>query len=159
MLRLSCGLRVYARRGAPVTVMSATSTGKEVASVVDMLVLRTRPVVLYSSPVVPYHKFSVIRRPANCRGLLGSTDSEGRVVPGLWHLLCRLYIDKFLAGVREGVPAKRAIIFFKSYGSHFFRVNVRFFDTPLINFKIFQNMILGTKLSLFILIYNFVIFY
>ena len=120
MLRLSCGLRVYARKGAPVTVMSATSTGGEAASVVDMLVLRTQPVVLYSNPVVPYHKFSVVRRPSNCRGLLGCTDNQGRVVPGLWHLLCRLYINRFLAGVREGVPAKRAIIFFKSYGSYFF---------------------------------------
>ena len=88
MLRLSCGLRVYARKGAPVVAMSATITMKEIMSVMEMLVLRTSPVVLYSSPVLPYHKFSVVRRPANCRGLLGSTDSKGRTVPGLWHLGC-----------------------------------------------------------------------
>lgn len=45
---------------------------------------------------------------------MGSTDKQGRVVPGLWHLLLRLYIQHFLEGVRSGVPAKRAIIYFKS---------------------------------------------
>ena len=45
---------------------------------------------------------------------MGSTDRKGRVVPGLWHLLLRLYLQHFLDGVRSGVPAKRAIIYFKS---------------------------------------------
>ena len=114
MLRIACGLRIYSRKGSPVVVMTATTTMKEIVCVEEMLVLRTSPVVLYSNPVLPYHKYSVIRRPANCRGLLGCTDSQGRTVPGLWHLLLRLYIKEFLAGVQEGVPAKRAIIFFKN---------------------------------------------
>ena len=114
MLRLSCALRIYARKGAPVVVMSATATTKEIVGITEMLALRTSPVVLYSNPVLPYHKYSVVRRPANCRGMLGCTDSQGRTVPGLWHLLLRLYLKEFIAGVKEGVPAKRAIIFFKN---------------------------------------------
>ena len=114
MLLISCGLRIYTRRGAPVIVMTATAIKKEITEVVDMLVLRTRPVVLWASPVQPYQKYSVVRRPANCRGMLGSLDRQGRVVPGLWHLLHRLYLKQFLAGVKKGVPAKRAIIYFKN---------------------------------------------
>ena len=64
MLRLSCSLRIFCRRGAAVLVMTATALAHEIREVVDMLVLRTCPVVLYSNPVLPYHKYSVIRRPA-----------------------------------------------------------------------------------------------
>ena len=114
MLRLSCGLRVYAKKNAPVIAMTATAKEEEIKQVVSMLGLREEPVLIWSSPVQKYHKYSVLKRPANCRGLLGTMDKLGRLQPGLWHLLERLYVGEFLLAVREGRRAKRCIIYFRN---------------------------------------------
>ena len=77
MLRISCGLRVFARKNAPVIAMTATAEQKDVKKLVDMLGLRSKPVVIVASPVQDYHKFSVLQRPSNCYGLLGKIDKHG----------------------------------------------------------------------------------
>ena len=114
MLRLSCGLRVYARKNAPVIAMTATAKEDEIKQVISMLGLREEPVLIWSCPVQKYHKFSILKRPANCRGLLGTVDKLGRLQPGLWHLLERLYVGEFLLAVKEGRRAKRCIIYFRN---------------------------------------------
>ena len=91
MLRQSCGLRVFARKGASVTIMTATAKEIEIQKVVQMLGLRRPPVVMTSTPVQSYHKFSVIKRPSNCYGLQGSVTKKDEVRPGLFVLLERLY--------------------------------------------------------------------
>lgn len=114
MLRQSCGLRVYARRGAPVIMMTATARESEIQKVVEMLALRRPPVVMTCTPVQSFHKFSVIKRPSNCYGLQGTVTKKGEIRPGLFVLLERLYIGKFLKDVKEGKKTKRCIIFFRS---------------------------------------------
>ena len=115
MLRMSCSLRVFARRGAPVVAMTATATAKEIQRVTEMLGLQSsRPVVISSCPVQRYHKFSVLRRPSNCHGLMGTVDQKGVRRPGLYQLLKRLYLGHFLRDIKAGRKPKRCIIFFRS---------------------------------------------
>ena len=114
MLRESCGLRVFARRGASVTVMTATATEGEIRKVVEMLGLRKPPVVMASCPVQTFHKFSVIKRPSNCYGLQGTITKKGVKRPGLFQLLKRLYIGQFLEDLKCGRKSKRCIIFFRN---------------------------------------------
>ena len=115
MLKTSCNLRVFARKGAPVIAMTGTATHREIKRVTDMLGLsHAPPVLIHSCPIQKYHKFSVIRRPSNCYGLMGTTSEKGEFKQGLWQLLKRLYLDQFLKDLREGRKSKRCIIFFKS---------------------------------------------
>jgi hypothetical protein len=113
-LRNSCAIRVYARKGAPVVAMTATATGRETQQVVEMLGLKTAPVVIHTSPVQTYHKFSVVRRPANGYGLLGRVSKSGALKPGLWQMLERLYLAEYLSNVAAGRQTKRCIIYFKN---------------------------------------------
>ena len=115
MLRKSCSLRVFARRGAPVVAMTATATAREIQRVIEMLGLQSSlPVVINSCPVQRYHKYSVLRRPSNCHGLMGTVDQKGVLKPGLYHLLERLYLGHFLRDIKAGRKPKRCIIFFRS---------------------------------------------
>ena len=114
MLRLSCGLRIYAKKNAPVIAMTATAKKEEIQEVVNMLGLREEPVQIWTNPVQVYHKYTILQRPANCRGLLGSLDKNGRLSPGLWHLLVRIYVGEFLQAVKEGRKPKRCIMFFRN---------------------------------------------
>ena len=114
MLRESCGLRVYARKGASVTVMTATATEVEIKKVVEMLGLRKPPVVMTCSPVQSFHKYSVIKRPSNSYGLMGTVTKKGVKRPGLFKILDRLYLGQFLKDLKAGKKSKRCIIFFRS---------------------------------------------
>ena len=114
MLRISCGLRVFARKNASVIAMTATAEQKDIRSLVDMLGLRTKPVVIAANPVQEYQKFSVLQRPSNCYGLLGKLDKKGNLKPGLWQLLERLYLGQFLRDLNMGHKSKRCIIYMKN---------------------------------------------
>ena len=114
MLRLSCNLRVYARRGAPVVAMTATAKSKEIRQVVALLHLAIKPVVMVSGPVLSYHKYTILVRPPVARGLMGTVDRRtGNLRPGLWHMLGRLYIYQFIRDLKIGVKSKRCIIYFR----------------------------------------------
>jgi superfamily II DNA/RNA helicase len=114
MMRTSCGLRNFARKGAPVLVMSATATEPEAKQVVKCLGLdrlRKKPLLIAASPVQANFKFCVIRRPSNAFMFAGTVDKAGEVKPGMWHLLQEIYLREWLRDLKAGRQPKRCIIF------------------------------------------------
>ena len=116
MMRSSTGLRAFAQRGAPVCIMTATATEREVREVVRCLGLRQPPVLIASSPVQSHIKFSVIRRPSNAFGLEGKEGRRGEIKPGMWALLADLYFREMFRDLDEGRSPKKVIIFFRGLG-------------------------------------------
>jgi superfamily II DNA helicase RecQ len=114
LMKQSCGLRAFARKGAPVCVLTATATEKVVREVESGLGLErshARPVLLTSNPVQAHIKISVIRRPSNAFGIRGKEDKDGRIKPGLWALLKRIYFKDYFQDLQDGREPKKVIIF------------------------------------------------
>ena len=116
MMKGSAGLRLYGVKDCPTLAMTATATTEEINEVVTALGLRSRPVILSSSPVQSHIKISAVRRPSNNFGLDGSTNMKGERNPGLMDLLRRVYIDKYLEDLENGETPKKCIIFCRGNG-------------------------------------------
>ena len=116
MMKGSAGLRLYGVKDCPTLAMTATATTEEINEVVTALGLRSRPVILSSSPVQSHIKISAVRRPSNNFGLDGSTNTKGERNPGLMDLLRRVYIDKYLEDLENGETPKKCIIFCRGNG-------------------------------------------
>ena len=116
MMKGSAGLRLYGVKNCPTLAMTATATTEEINEVVTALGLRSRPVILSSSPVQSHIKISAVRRPSNNFGLDGSTNMKGERNPGLMDLLRRVYIDKYLEDLENGETPKKCIIFCRGNG-------------------------------------------
>jgi superfamily II DNA helicase RecQ len=114
LMQESCSLRTFAVKGAPVCLMTATATEKELKTVSRCLGLqRTPPVLIASNPVQEHIKISVVRRPANAFGLRGKDGKNGARKPGLWDHLNNLYFHDMLQDRAAGRKPKKAIIFFR----------------------------------------------
>jgi superfamily II DNA helicase RecQ len=114
LMKQSCGLRAFARKGAPVCIMTATATEKVVREVVVGLGLersQRSTVMLVSNPVQEHIKMSVIKRPSNAFGIRGKEGKDGQLKPGLWALLHRIYFKDYFKDVQEGRQPKKALIF------------------------------------------------
>ena len=110
MLKVTSRLRIYRAPGSPVVAMSATATPSEISATIKNLGLRSEPVVLKSSPVQSHMKFISLRRPPNTHGPDGFEDAKGVLHPGYLAYLDRLYLRKFISGVKEGREVKRCLI-------------------------------------------------
>ena len=111
MMKSSTGLRLYGVKGCPTIAMTATATQSEIKDVVVALGLKTKPVILTSSPVQAHIKISIIRRPSNNYGLDGTTSRMGDHQPGTMDLLMRLYLQKYLDDLSKNIAPKKCIIF------------------------------------------------
>ena len=116
MMKGSTGLRLYAVKGCPTIAMTATATDSEIRDVVSALGLKTKPVILTTSPVQNHIKISIIRRPSNNYGLDGTTTRFDEHLPGLMDLLMRVYLQKYLDDLSNNVAPKKCIIFCRGNG-------------------------------------------
>ena len=76
--------------------------------------LRTKPVVLRASPIQDHIKFSVVKRPPNNRGMDGEIDRHGVEQEGLLAGLDRLYLLKFVENMKQDLPVKKCLMFFRT---------------------------------------------
>ena len=116
MMKGSTSLRLYGVKNCPSLAMTATATQTEIEEVVAALGLRSRPVVLTSSPVQSHIKFSMVRRPSNNFGLDGTTSERGGKNPGLMDLLDRVFLGKYLEDLQKKKEPKKCIIFCRGNG-------------------------------------------
>ena len=115
-MKTLCGLlQIFAVEGAPTLCMTATATDQDVKEIKECHGLKDDEIVLLrASPVEDHVKFQTVRRPPNGVGFDGDFSASGSFRPGLCHLLCRLYLDRFISDIRNCVPPKKAIIFFRT---------------------------------------------
>ena len=109
MLTSSSRLRAFGREGAPILIMSATATKKEISTIMKSLSLRTEPLLLATNPVMQHIKFSVVVKPPQAYGFNGR--GEGK--QGLKDLLWRIFFRQWMADREAGIAPKIAIIFAK----------------------------------------------
>ena len=109
MLTSSSRLRAFGREDAPILIMSATATKKEISTVMKSLSLRTEPLLLATNPVLKHIKFSVVVKPPQAYGFDGRGEGKG----GLKDLLWRIYFKQWMADREAGIAPKIAIIFAK----------------------------------------------
>ena len=107
-------MRLFSVPGAPALAMTATATKEDVDAMIRNLGLRSKPVVLRASPIQSHIKFSVVKRPPNIRGMDSELDKTGIEQPGLFALLDRLYLTKFVNNMLKNIPVKKCIMFFRS---------------------------------------------
>ena len=106
-------LRGRTLKGAPCLAMTATSTLSEITEVKTSLGLREdNTVILESSPIQSHFKFVRLQRPANIYGTFGK-ETDLLKKPGLIHTLQKIYLDQYIECVRQGLPVKKAMIFFR----------------------------------------------
>ena len=91
--------------------MTATATDSEIRDVVSALGLKTKPVILTTSPGQNHIKISIIRRPSNNYGLDGTTTRFDEHLPGLMDLLMRVYLQKYLDDLSNNFAPKQCITF------------------------------------------------
>ena len=111
MLRSSTSLRLYGVKNCVTLAMTATATSAEVKEVVTPLGLRTAPILLTISPILPHIKFSVLRRPSSNFGMDGTCTRDGKRQPGLMDLLYRVYLKQYFRDLESGSKPKKCIIF------------------------------------------------
>ena len=109
MLTSSSRLRAFGREGAPILIMSATATKKEISTIMKSLSLRTEPLLLATNPVMEHIKFTVVVKPPQAYGFNGR--GEGK--PGLKELLWRIFFQQWMADRKAGIAPKIAVIFAK----------------------------------------------
>ena len=114
MKTVTARLRVFASPGAPILAMSATATESEVSGMIQNLGLRAKPVILRASPVMSHHKFVTVKRPPNICDPEGRLDKSGKFKPGLIQLLDRILLKRYFENVRNGLPVKKALVFFRT---------------------------------------------
>ena len=116
MMRMSTGLRLYGVQNCPSMCMTATATDGEIKEVIKALGLREPPVILTATPIQAHIKFSIVRRPSNNFGLEGTLNRKGVRNPGMFDLLERVLLRKYVEDLEEGKEPKKALIFCRGNG-------------------------------------------
>ena len=111
-----CGfIRIFAVKGSPTLSMTASATDSDVREMKSCFNMKDDETeVLRASPVQDHVNFQAVRRPPNGVGFDGDFSNSGCFGPGLGQLLCRIYLDKFISDVRNGIDPKKAMIFFRT---------------------------------------------
>ena len=108
-------LRGKGRKGSPFLATSATATPLEIEELKQEMGLRnSNTVVLKADPIQNQFMFVRVKRPANIHGSFGSENSAGELQPGLIDTLNKLYMDRYVHDMKNGVPVKKAIWFFRN---------------------------------------------
>jgi len=106
--------QVWLVKGAPVAAMTATSLQRELDSMIKSMGRRSKPMILADGPIQSQFKVFVLRRPSSQYPMTGLVNAEGEFKSGLLQQLRRIVLDKLVVAIREGLPFKKVIIFFRT---------------------------------------------
>ena len=107
-------LRVFLRKGAPTGALSATATQDDVSMTIQILGLKSEPVLLAENPLQSHFKFVMLHRQSDNYGFDGYMDLNRNYHPGLLDQLKLIYIDEYVRCIEEKQEPKPAIIFFRT---------------------------------------------